>query len=162
LNNLNQFEFDFELNLTAALNCSQGPPVSAPASPVSRDHAPPPARTASGRCQPPHAARPRPRSPTPSPAPPRRVAASHCLTPRFPLPSPSRCWRCHHRLTPFLSPPSSSLLERDQAPLAACPPRQPAPPHREIEATTAASTPHGELTPPAALILIADLPSPLR
>jgi hypothetical protein len=39
LNNLNQFEFDFELNLTAARKCSRGTPVSAPSSPVSRDHA---------------------------------------------------------------------------------------------------------------------------
>jgi hypothetical protein len=41
LNDLNRFEFNFELNLTAARNCSWGLPVSAPASPAPCDRAPP-------------------------------------------------------------------------------------------------------------------------
>jgi hypothetical protein len=39
LNDLNQFEFDFKLNLTATRNCSRGPPISALASLASHDHA---------------------------------------------------------------------------------------------------------------------------
>jgi hypothetical protein len=122
LNNLNQFEFDFELNLTATRKCSRGMPVSAPASPVSHDHASSPTRVGFGpvpaapRCLTttlvPHAV------PSPSLLRGRHPPSA----PPFPLPSPTTPLkrRCHHRRAPFLSPPSSSLLERDRAPQPPC------------------------------------------
>jgi hypothetical protein len=105
----------------------------------------------------------------PSPSPPRgRLPPPD---PPFHLPSPAVPLKrhCHHRRAPFLSPTPSPILipsrarSSPPAPLASYLPRPPvpSPPHREIEAAATASTPHGELTPPATLILVADLPSPL-
>jgi hypothetical protein len=158
---LHRLEFNFELNLTAARNCSQDPPVSTLASPASCDRAPP-ARAfwlqagVDHPAPPDHCAGP----PRPSPAPPRCVAASYRLAPfsSTPLAAPLKgC--CHHRHAHFLSlsrpRPFSSETEPPSIPLASCPPRPPAPSpfHREIEAAATASTPHGELPPSTIVVL---------
>jgi hypothetical protein len=135
LNDLNQFEFDFELNLTAARNCSQVPPIS--------------------RCRP-------TMMPVPHAVPSPSLPCGHLPPPDPPFlyPPPPRCVakRAMSSLSrPFsLPPPSSSLLERDRAPipLASCPPwpSVPSPLRWEIEAAATTSTPHGEL-PPSAIVI---------
>jgi hypothetical protein len=102
LNNLNQFEFDFELNLTTIRTVAGACP-SAPRPPLSHmiihSHL---RMLDSGRCRPPRAARPWHQSPTPSPTPPCRVAASHLPDP-FSLP-PTPLKGANFTTAPLFSP----------------------------------------------------------
>jgi hypothetical protein len=149
LNNLNQFEFDFELNLTATRKCSRGMPVSAPASPISHDHASSPTRV--GFSPVPAA----PRRPTTA-LDPHAVPSPSLLrgrhppsAPPFPLPSPTAPLkrRFRHRRAPFLSPPVLVPSRARSSP----PPPAPLPPvcpgHRRHRHPTEKSKPPPPLQP---------------